>query len=83
MATKKRTRGADSRVGAMAEVGLYPAYILKGIVYLPHYQDRLFVSPGYGLTHWNTYQGIELKALGAQMIKLSLFRRSAFEEYEQ
>jgi hypothetical protein len=83
MATKKKTRGADVRMGAMAEVGLYPAYILRGIVYLPHYQDRLFVSPGYGLTHWNVYQGIELKAMGGQMIKLSLFKRSSFEEYTQ
>ena len=83
MAIKKKTRGADSRVGAMAEVGLYPAYILRGIVYLPHYHDRLFVSPGYGLTHWNTYQGIESKAMGGQLTKLSLFKRSAFEEFQQ
>jgi hypothetical protein len=83
MATKKRSKEFAVRVGAMAEVGLYPAYILRGIVYLPHYNERLFVSPGYGLTHWNTYQGIELKAMGGQMVKLSLFKRSAFEEYSQ
>jgi hypothetical protein len=83
MLIKKKTRGADVRMGAMAEVGLYPAYILRGIVYLPHYKDKLFVSPGYGLTHWNTYQGIELKALGGQLTKLSLFKRPAFEEYSQ
>jgi hypothetical protein len=83
MATKKRTRGADARVGAMAEVGLYSVYILRGIVYLPHYIQKVFVRPGYGSAHWETYTGIELKAMGAKTVNMSLFRRAAFEECKQ
>ncbi len=83
MATKRKPKTDAVRSAAMADIALYPAYILRGIVYLPHYHDRLFVSPGYGLTHWNTYQGVELRAMGGQMVKLPLLKRAGFEEYSQ
>ena len=83
MAIKKKPKEDKPRFPAMAEIGLYPAYILRGIVYLPHYTQRLYVRPGYGFNHWETYAGIELKAMGAQMVTMSLLRRAAFEELKQ
>ena len=51
---------------------------LAGITYLPHYQDKnKFVSPGYGLLHFDTYSGIELLALGASVINEALWLRAS------
>ena len=50
---------------------------LAGITYLPHYQDKnKFVSPGYGIVHFDTYSGIELLALGASITNEALWPRA-------
>lgn len=40
---------------------------LDGITFVPHINDpRQWVSPGYGLTHMDSWSEIELVAAGAQ-----------------
>ena len=56
-----------------------PIQCLKfnGIVYLPHYQDEnRYVRPGYGVSHYETYSGLELIALGAAVTSLPLWPRA-------
>jgi len=82
MATKKRIRTPDPDAGlpagAMMETDVYIAYMLRGILYLPHYNERVYVSPAYGVSNFNTYLGIELKALGAKPVEVALWKRSQF-----
>ena len=50
---------------------------LAGITYLPHYQNHnRYVSPGYGIVHFDTYSGIELLALGARITNEALWPRA-------
>lgn len=59
-----------------ADMMTQQALSLNGILYLPHYQEQnRFVSPGYGLTHWLTFSGIELIALGAKVVNEALWLR--------
>jgi len=82
MATKKRVRTPDPEAGlpagAMMETDICIAYTLKGITYLPHYSERVYVGLGYGVTNFDTYLAIELKALGAKPIELALWKRKQF-----
>ena len=82
MATKKRIRTADPSVGlphgAMMETDVCIAYTLRGILYLPHYSERVYVSPAYGVSNFDTYLGIELKALGAKPVEVALWKRNQF-----
>ena len=82
MATKKRVRTPDPEAGlphgAMMETNVYIAYMLRGILYLPHYSERVYVSPAYGVSNFDTYLGIELKALGAKPVELALWKRNLF-----
>ncbi len=82
MATKKRVRTPDPEAGlphgAMMETDICIAYNLKGILYLPHYSERVYVGLGYGVTNFDTYLGIELKALGAKPVELALWKRRQF-----
>ena len=51
--------------------------VLDGIAYLPHYQDaNKYVSPGFGLTHYDTYFQMELVALGAKPVITALWPRA-------
>lgn len=82
MKTKKRVRSPDAAAGlpagAMMESDVYLCYILNGIPYLPHYHERVYVRPGYGKQHHETFLAIELKALGAQTVEMGLWKRAAF-----
>ena len=82
MVTKKRVRTPDPDAGlpagAMMETDICIAYTLKGITYLPHYSERVYVGLGYGVTNFDTYLGIELKALGAKPVELALWKRKQF-----
>ncbi len=82
MATKKRVRTPDPDAGlpagAMMETDICIAYTLKGITYLPHYSERVYVSPAYGVSNFDTYLGIGLKALGAKPVELALWKRRQF-----
>jgi hypothetical protein len=82
MVTKKRVRTPDPEAGlpagAMMETDICIAYTLKGITYLPHYSERVYVGLGYGVTNFDTYLGIELKALGAKPVELALWKRRQF-----
>ena len=60
-----------------AEVMPIQCLKFNGIVYLPHYQDsNKYVSPGYGIVHFDTYSGIELLALGASITNEALWPRA-------
>ena len=82
MATKKRVRTPDPAAGlpagAIMETDIYLCYKLKGITYLPHFTDRVYVGLGYGVTNFDTYLAIELKALGAKPVELALWKRVSF-----
>lgn len=82
MATKKRVRTPDPEAGlpagAQMETDVYLCYQLNGITYLPHYHDRVYVGLGYGVTNFDTYLGIELKALGAKPVEMALWKRMSF-----
>jgi hypothetical protein len=82
MVIKKRVRTPDPEAGlpagAMMETDICIAYTLKGITYLPHYSERVYVGLGYGVTNFDTYLGIELKALGAKPVELALWKRRQF-----
>jgi hypothetical protein len=82
MATKKRVRTPDPEAGlpagAMMETDICIAYMLRGILYLPHYNEKVYVRPAYGISHFDTYLGIELKALGAKPVELALWKRRQF-----
>lgn len=82
MATKKRVRTPDPKAGlpagAMMETENYMCYRLNGITYLPHYHDRVYVGLGYGVTNFDTYLAIELKALGAKPVEMALWKRLSF-----
>jgi hypothetical protein len=82
MATKKRVRTPDPAAGtpsgAMMETYPCIAYQLKGILYLPHYSEKFYIRPSYGITHFDSYLGIELRALGAKPVELALWKRSHF-----
>jgi hypothetical protein len=82
MVTKKRVRTPDPEAGmphgAMMEHETYTCYILRGITFIPHYRERVYVSPAYGLSNFDTYLAIELKALGAKPVELALWKRSQF-----
>lgn len=51
------------------------AYVLNGIMYLPHYVENCYVRPGYGQTHFDTYSEKELTALGAKQVNVGLWPR--------
>ena len=51
------------------EVSPMPAFSLNGISYVPHYQiENRYVSPGFGLTHWQTWSGLDLVSIGAKPV---------------
>jgi len=53
------------------------AYVLHGIIYLPHYTEKgRYVSPGYGLSHFDLYNENDLKLAGAKPQILMLWSRS-------
>ena len=60
-----------------AEVMPIQCLKFNGITYLPHYQDEnRYVRPGYGVSHFDTYSGLELIALGAAVTSLPLCPRA-------
>lgn len=82
MVTKKRVRTPDPAAGtpsgAMMEHEVYICYILRGITYIPHYREKVYVRPAYGVSHFDTYLGMELRALGAKPVEMALWKRSQF-----
>ena len=82
MATKKRVRTPDPDAGtpsgAMMETDICIAYLLRGILYLPHYKEKVYVRPAYAVSHFDTYLAMELKALGAKPVEIALWKRSQF-----
>ena len=82
MKTKKRIRlpdqGAGLPAGALMETDVYLCYELRGVTYLPHFHERVYVRPGYGKYNSDTFLAIELKALGAKAVELALWKRLMF-----
>jgi hypothetical protein len=75
--SKEKQQEAKNQ-STMMETDSYIGYLLNGVTYIPHYYERVYVSPGYGFFHSNSYLGIELKALGAKAIELTLWPRKQF-----
>jgi hypothetical protein len=59
------------------DVVMTTALVLEGIPYLPHYSEaNRYVSPGYGQSHFDTYSGMELIAMGAKPEAFGLWPRA-------
>ena len=59
----------------MAEKDAYTVYRLNGITYLPHYSEKYYVGPGFGLFNNRGYLVSELIANGAKPYNEYLFKR--------
>lgn len=66
----------DSNTSSLEMTFPYTVYVRKGITYLPHYRENVFVSPGHGSAPSRTYTEAELKALGAAAKTEMLWLRS-------
>jgi len=52
-------------------------FVLNGIIYLPHYNERnKYVSPGYGLHNYDLYTEKELLSKNAKPEAMMLWLRS-------
>ena len=55
----------------------YRVYQLRGITYVPHYTEPgVYVCPGFGRHHQQTFERLELLRAGAKEASMSLFRRT-------
>ncbi len=78
MTTKKRAVPAHTlkpTTENRMEKDMYVCYHLNDVTYIPHYRERAYIGPGYGLSHFKTYAAVELLALGAKKVGELLWTR--------
>jgi hypothetical protein len=59
------------------EPEMVTCFVLRGITYVPHYIEPVYVRPGYGSHHFDTYSASELTLLGAQREVRGMWPRPA------
>jgi hypothetical protein len=63
-----------------AEKDSYTVYVLRGVMYLPHYNDPLhYVGPGYGYWNATVYYATTLLAAGAVPRQEHLLKRAGLD----
>jgi hypothetical protein len=55
----------DNNTSSLEVTYPYTVYARKGITYLPHYRENIYVAPGFAPAASRTYTESELKDLGA------------------
>ena len=64
-----------------ADLYYYDTIIINNIIYLPHYADKnIYVSPGYGQSHFKEYKKAELVLHKDAKIKKELLWKRAWDK---
>jgi len=53
-------------------------YVMDGVTYLPHYNAKWYVAPGYGKQNNRLYTASELELANAKAEHIMLWNRSEF-----